>query len=330
VTLRPGALATGATVSFDLALPHLARKVPVAEPGATVGVVRAALEGARLDSASHVAVCEGGKLHGLVRLEDLLAAAAETTLAEIMDADPPIVGAGTEEEAEAWKAVRHGESALAVVDGQGRFQGLVPPDRMVGALLAEHDDEAAQLGRWLHDTSAARAVAEEPVAVRIRHRLPWLLLGLAGSLAAAGLVGSFERELKETVLLAAFIPGVVYMADAVGTQTEALVIRGLSVGVPVRKVLGLELLTGLGVGTVLAAAFFPAGVALWGDVDIVVAVAVALLAACSVATCVAMAIPALLVRIGRDPAFASGPLATVIQDLLSLMIYLMVARAVVG
>jgi magnesium transporter len=61
--------------------------------------------------------------------------------------------------------------------------------------------------------------------------LPWLFLGLLGAIIAADIVGAFERRLEEHVLLAFFIPGIVYLADAVGTQTEALVIRGLSVGV---------------------------------------------------------------------------------------------------
>jgi magnesium transporter len=294
-------------------------------------VVREALGRTPLDSASHVAVCDRhGRLVGLVPLEDLLRAPQETRLAEIMDDDPPVVGAGTTQEAAAWKAVRHGESALAVVDGAGRLLGLVPPARMVAALLAEHDEEAAQLGRWLRDTSSARRAAEEPVMARLRHRVPWLLLGLAGSLLAAVVMGRFERELETTVLVAFFVPGIVYMADAVGTQTEAVVIRGLSLGVPVRRMARRELVAGLAVGVLLATLFLAVGSLLWDDGAVVLAVAAALLTACSVATCVAMAFPAVLARLGHDPAFASGPLATVVQDLLSLTIYLVFARALVA
>ena len=119
------------------------------------------------------------------------------------------------------------------------------------------------------------------------------------------------------------------MADAVGTRTEALVIRGLSVGVPVGRIVRRELLTGLLVGLVLAIAFLPAGLALWDEADVIVAVAVSLLAACSTATLVAMALPWLLNRLGHDRAFGSGPLATVTQDLQSLLIYFWVASLVV-
>lgn len=303
--------------------------VPVADPAATAEVVRADLAGRRFESAAHIAVCRDGKLTGLARIEDVLAAEPSTRLTDLMDPDPPVITHGVDEEIAAWKAVHNGESALAVVDDDGRFLGLIPPRRIVEVLLFEHDEDLARLGGYLASTASARHATEEAVLPRLGHRLPWLLLGLAGAVAAAGIVGSFERELNARVLLAVFVPGIVYMADAVGTQTEALVIRGLSVGVPVGHILRRELLTGLLVGAALAGVFLPVGLLLWHDGEVVVAVAIALLAACSTATVVAMALPGLLHRLGLDPAFGSGPLATVVQDLLSLVIYFWVASLIV-
>lgn len=85
------------------------------------------------------------------------------------------------------------------------------------------------------------------------------MFGLAGAIVAAGIGGAYEREFEGQVLLALFVPGIVCMADAVGTQAEALVIRGLSVGVSVGSILRRELLTGLLVGVVLAGVFLPVG-----------------------------------------------------------------------
>jgi magnesium transporter len=119
------------------------------------------------------------------------------------------------------------------------------------------------------------------------------------------------------------------MADAVGTQTEALVIRGLSVGVSIRRVFRLEILTGLVVGLVIGGVGFPAVWLAFGSVELAAAVALALLAACAMATFVAMSLPWLMTRAGHDPAFGSGPLATVVQDLLSLVIYFAVAIVLV-
>ena len=100
-----------------------------------------------------------------------------------------------------------------------------------------------------HDIESARFASEEPVFRRFRHRLPWLLVGLAGALAAARIMGRFEDALAANVVLAFFLPGIVYMADAVGTQTEAVVVRGLSLArLPLRPILRLEVWTGLYIG----------------------------------------------------------------------------------
>ena len=97
-------------------------------------------------------------------------------------------------------------------------------------------------------------------------------------------------------------------------------------GVGIRMVARREIITGLLVGVLLAALVLPTTLLIWGHLQIAVSVALAMLAACSIATAVAMLLPWLLNRLGKDPAFGSGPLATVVQDLLSILIYLMIAK----
>jgi magnesium transporter len=305
--------------------------VPVADPDDTVGQVRRELVGRDFESASHVvAVDRDGRLVGLARIEDVLSAESTAPLATVMDRDPPIIVSGVDEEIAAWKAVRHGESALAVVDEDGHFVRLIAPRRLVEVLLTEHDEDLARLGGYLASAANARHATEESISARLGHRLPWLLVGLLGAVLSAGLLDAFGDRLRRDVLIAFFVPGVVYLADAIGTQTEALVIRGLSVGVDIGAVFRRELVTGALIGSALAIAFVPIGFGLWRRGDLAVAVALALFAACSTATAVAMALPWALHRSGRDPAYGSGPLATVIQDLLSLLIYLAISSLIVG
>ena len=175
---------------------------------------------------------------------------------------------------------------------------------------------------------SARRASVESVPRRLWHRLPWLLLGLAGAFVAAGIVGGFEAQLEQYVLIAFFVPGVVYIADAVGTQTEALVIRGLSLGIGVRRILGSEVLTGVLLGMLLGGMALPLVWLFWGDGQVALAVAIAILAASSIATVVALGLPWLLHRMRKDPAFGSGPLATVVQDLLSVLIYFLTAATI--
>ncbi|WP_199907598.1 magnesium transporter [Nocardioides terrigena] len=313
---------------------YVSLRIPVCGLADTVEEVLVRLRAGAHDSVADVAVCtEPGtpsRLLGLVPFARMLAAPPGTTAAELLDPDPPVVALGHDSEQAAWKAVRHGESSLAVVDEDGLFHGLVPSSRLLGLLLRAHDEDFARLGGYLASSHTARVAMEEPVTHRLWHRVPWLVLGLAGAALSAWFVGLFEGRLTADVRLAFFIPGVIYLADAVGTQTEALVVRGLSVGTSLRSTIRLEALTGPLLGLLLAAVGYPAILSVLGDPGIALTVSIALVAACSVATVVAAVLPVLMSRTGRDPAFGSGPLATVIQDLLSLVIYFLAAVLVLG
>ena len=311
------------------AVEHLVRDVPVLPPELSAAAAREGLTGRRFAYVGEVAVCRGTQLMGLLPIETLLAAPDEAPLGELMDPQPLVVGPEVRQEVAAWRAVRHGAGGVPVVDASGGFLGIVPPRLLVRILLEEHEEDLARLGGYLHETSMARSASEEPVRRRLRHRLPWLLIGLIGAMISTGLMSASEDQLAANVALAFFLPGIVYMADAVGTQTETLVIRGLSVGVSIRSVVRREALTGVLVGLALSAVFLPFSL-LYGDARVALTAALALLSACTVATLVAMGMPSLLHRLGRDPAFGAGPLATVVQDLLSISVYLILARLLVG
>ena len=223
----------------------------------------------------------------------------------------------------AWQAHGAGPIDLVLVHGFISNLELHWEDPGLAHLLS-------RLGGFLHSTEVARRASEEPVPRRFGHRLPWLLVGLAGALVSAELIAGFESTLREQVVLAFFIPGIVYLADAVGTQTETVVVRGLSVGVRLRAMLRRELLTGLGIGAALALVAFPLVRARFGDGELAGVIAASLFAACGTASLTAMALPWAIDRVGADPAFGSGPLATVIQDLLSIAIFFGIARSVMG
>lgn len=317
-------------ITFESAISHATPRVPAAAPHDTAGEVWARLRGQSFDCASHIVVFDAERFCGVVRIEALLAAAPDETVEALMDADPPSVEPGADQELAAWHAVRNGESALAVLDAGGRYHGLIPPDRLLAVLLTEHEEDISRFGGFTKGVVEVRGTAEEPVSRRFRHRIPWLLLGLAGALLAADFVSWFEAQIHAQVMLAFFLPGIVYLADAVGTQTETVVVRGLSLGVPMRRMLAREVATGLAIGLVLAATAGPLVWWRWGDVRVAACLFVAVLAACSSATFAAMGIPWALSALGLDPAFGSGPLATVVQDLTTILIYFAVAAMLVA
>lgn len=171
---------------------------------------------------------------------------------------------------------------------------------------------------------------KEPVRLMVEHRLPWLIIGLLGGIIATVFASQFEDLLRENIQLSFFIPVIVYMADAVGTQTENTIVRNLAR----RKVHFLtylikEFLFGiiLGVSFGFAAATFAY---FWfSSFETALTVGIAMCATMSIAPPVALIIPEILWKRHTDPAIGSGPFTTVVQDLLSLLIYFFVAATVV-
>lgn len=317
----PPALEQLGGVAGDLAT----LRVPIAGPTQTASEVWQALDGASFDSAADIAVLDGKEMIGILPMETLLAADPSARLSTLAETEPPTVTPQTSQELAASLAAERGQSSVAVLDADGRFKGLIPPGRMLGVLLREHEEDLARIGGFRAGTGRARQAAEESLGRRLRHRLPWLMVGAVGAMLSALLIGAFEEELDRKVVLAFFVPAVVYLAAAVGTQTQAILIRGLSVGVTIRQVAARELLTGAIAGAVVAVVFAPFALIFFGDGGVAVALAVALLASCAAATAIAMALPWVFQRLGMDPAFGSGPLATVLQDLLSIAVYLAIA-----
>ena len=325
-----GSMETDALPSrLEIAVSHATARVPIAQPTDTAGEVRERLIGHHFDSVSDIVVCADGRLVGIVEIEQVLAAAADISVGRLMDRDPPAVGAETDQEIAARVMLDHGEGSLAVVDDDGAFLGVIAPKKMLAVLMQEHDEDLLRLSGLLATGSVSRIASEERVARRLVHRLPWLAIGLIGAMASAWLVGSSEEQLARTVQIAFFLPAIVYMADAVGNQTETLAVRGLSVGVPIRRFAAKEMVTGALIGVVIAATFFPFCLLAFKDVALAVTVSLALFASCGVASVVALLLPWLLTRLHKDPAFGAGPLSTVVQDLLSIAIYLALATVIV-
>jgi magnesium transporter len=260
----------------------------------------------------------------------VLAAAGETAIAEIMWSDPPHARPGDDQEHVAGLAIRHRLPAVPVMDERGEFLGVVPSAALMAILRQEHIEDLHRLAGIRRETAHARLALEEQPARRAGDRLPWLLVGLAGSIVATLVMARFEHVLERRLAVAFFVPGIVYLADAIGTQTEAIAVRGLSLSqVPIRRLLLGELWTGALIGLCLAGLAFPLVLLVFHDARLAAAVALAILMAGAVATSVGLLFPWFLAHHGRDPALGSGPIATILQDVLSVLTYLLVAQLLV-
>jgi magnesium transporter len=297
--------------------------VLLARSGQSAAEVRAAARvGPGIDWAMVGVVGPDGRLLGTLTPGQLLGLPDAACIDDAMRRDPPAVPPSLDQEHAANVALDRGATALAVVDAQQRLIGAVGPADLMDVLRREHVEDLHRLAGITREADGARHALEDPPLRRVRHRLPWLLVGLVGSALATGVVASFESALAAKPALAFFVPGLVYLADAIGTQSEAVAVRGLSLsraGLP--RLLGGEFRTGALIGLVLALLAFPLVWAGFGDMRLAAAVAAALACASVVATMLGLLLPWALARVGADPAYGSGPLATIIQDVLSLVIY---------
>ena len=290
--------------------------VPQAREDATAADGMKLLQGRTWIEVGHVYVVDkASRLVGQVPIERLVTAPPDFQL-HALRGDPPLI-------------VRVGDNAetVAVLDTPDRFMGAIPIGRLLAQLHVEHVDDILRMGGLAAFHPAPPEMGG--IAQIVRARVPWLLIGLVGGFLAGGIASLFETSLKDNITLAFFLPLVVYMADAVGTQTETILVRALAYG---NVTLGAQLLregtVGLFIGGIVGLSAGACLLAWGGTRPIALTIAVSLALTVMLATFVASLLPIGLSRMGVDPALASGPVATVVQDILSVAVYLGIAALI--
>ena len=303
--------------------------VPKARSDEIAGFALERMREHKPEEASHLyLIDESSVLIGQVPIERLIAAAPDARLGSLRG-DPPIeVLPDDGAETVALLAVERHDADVAVVDDERNLIGAIPIGRLLRLLHDQHvDDILRRAGVGAGHPSPAEA--HETIRA-FWARMPWLALGLLGGMLAGGVASIFEESLKREVTLAFFLPLVVYMADAIGTQTETILVRRMVYGrVSLFAQLWREASLGLLIGLTIGGA---AWVGLWlldGRGHVALVVALTILCSSIVATLIASLLPWMLDRLNVDPAMASGPVATVLQDLLSVAIYLGIATAII-
>ena len=262
---------------------------------------------------------------GAADLRDVMVGDANTALLAIMKSDWPSVSPQTDQEHAAEAATKAGVGALPVVSADGLVRGCVPAVTLLSVLSREHHEDLHRLAGILRERSdAVHAIDARPLQ-RVIPRLPWLLVGLALSAVAALVMAGYEQALQANVTIAFFIPSLVYLTDAIGTQTETIAVRGLSVRqLPLPRLLLYEVAAGSLMGLVLGVfALFGVWV-IFADFWVALGVGVSLLVAGALASAIGLLLPWSLSHVNIDPAFGAGPVATIIQDVLTILLYFFV------
>ncbi len=164
----------------------------------------------------------------------------------------------------------------------------------------------------------------------LKLRLPSLIVGLALGIVLSFITSRFEEVLAKNIQIAFFIPFIVYMADAVGTQTESIYIRDLKTGKAIfKKYLIKETALGIILGLISSLAVALITFIWLGSTKLTFAISLAMFGAVAIAPLVALIVTELLQLEHTDPAVGAGPIATVVQDTISVVIYGLIASAVI-
>lgn len=171
--------------------------------------------------------------------------------------------------------------------------------------------------------------AKESVGLLIRLRLPWLIIGLVGGAFITVFISRFEHALSQDIHLAFFLPIIVYMSDAVGTQTGTIFVRNLGKKrVKLFTYVIKELILGLGIGLILGSILGLFTYFWLRDSQTAWTVALAMFINITIAPIIALIIPEVFQLRHSDPAVGAGPFTTLIQDMISLVVYFSIATII--
>src|SRR5690606_24919048 len=161
----------------------------------------------------------------------------------------------------------------------------------------------------------------------------WLLILVVGATLTGNVLDYFESTLSQFVTLALFVPLLIDTGGNTGAQATTVVIRAMSTGdLPssdLPRVVWPQARVGVLLGGMLAVIALPV-VTVFFDFDMAVVVSLTLLAICTWATIAGSMLPMVAERIGIDPAVVSAPFITTLVDATGLIIYFLIARAVLG
>jgi magnesium transporter len=283
----------------------------------------------QFDSIDYIYVVDDENiLEGVISIKKVFSTQDnETKVGNIMKKDLVKVTPPTGQDRIVYLALSHGLKALPVVDDEDHLLGIVPYDEILKTFNQEVKKDIFRFGGLFHRVGEEYTSITSSAWVMMRSRLPWLIVGVLGGTAAASVVTSFEELLSKFLVLAAFIPVLVYMSDAVGTQSEALIIR--SVALDPELPLGGYIIREFKVAAMLAVVcgFLISIVAVvgWGEYFLGAVVGLSMLVSIIAAVCISTFLPLVFRRFNYDPAVATGPLATIISDITTLGIYFSVA-----
>ncbi|EDP72587.1 putative transmembrane Mg2+ transporter [Flavobacteriales bacterium ALC-1] len=269
------------------------------------------------------------KLIGRLSLKDLIVAKSDQKIADIAKDNVDFVHVNDDDEDVAKVMAKYDLEAIPVVDDNQTLLGRITIDDIVDVLKEEAEKDYQLAAGLTGDVEADDSIIE-----LTRARLPWLFLGLIGGVGAFIIMFYFEDYLPEqAVILFLFTPLIAAMAGNVGVQSSAIIVQGLAnndVKGSINNRLIKEMLLAALNGLILSLFLFLFVWAWTQKFDLALAISVSLIVVIIVAGLIGTFVPLFLDKRGIDPAIATGPFITTSNDIFGIVIYLLIAKLILG
>jgi magnesium transporter len=270
------------------------------------------------------------RLVGSVRLQELILAWPNVSIADLMERNPRSVLVSDDQEVAAREIARYDVLALPVVDSEGHLVGIVTHDDAMDVVEQEATEDfhkQATVG------TIVTSLKDASIGLLYRKRITWLVLLVFGNLLSGAGIAYFEETIAAHVALVFFLPLLIGSGGNAGSQASTLMVRALATGdVGLRdwgRVLGREILVAAALGATMAVAVSAIGF-FRGGPEIALVVALSMIMIVMVGSIIGVSLPFLFSRFNMDPAAASAPLVTVMADAVGVMIYFSIATALLN
>ncbi|ASB65028.1 MULTISPECIES: magnesium transporter [Bacillus] len=279
------------------------------------------------ESINYLYVINDSKqLVGVLSYRDLILGEPEDKVQDLMFTRVISAGVLQDQEEVARLIQRYDFLAIPIVEENHVLVGIVTVDDIIDVVIKEADEDYEKFA------ASGKAITFDTKAyVAAYRRLPWLILLLFIGLISGSILNYFEDTLQKVVALAFFMPMIAGTTGNTGTQSLAVVIRGLAKEEmnkkTIFKLIFRELRTSIYIGIVCAIAITIVATVWQKDLTLGFVVGSSLLATLIIGTMAGTIVPIILHKLNIDPAIASGPLITTLNDILSLLIYFGIATA---
>ena len=286
------------------------------------------MQAEEIDELYNIYVVDGdNRLKGIFPLKTMITHPSVSKIKHVMEVDPVSVKDDAPIEDVARDFEKYDLVAMPVVDSIGRLVGRITVDDVMDQ-VRESSERDYQLASGL----SADVESDDSMFTQIKARMPWLLIGVFGGLAASWLLGLFENF---NPILALFIPLICGTGGNVGIQSSAIIVQGLANGSLELKDSGKQIMKEMGVGLfnalIISLVVFAYAVIFHStSISVPISVALSVFSVVIFASIFGTFVPLTLERFNIDPALATGPFITITNDIVGVVIYMAISSALIN